>query len=543
MAIITLFKNYAFSSTYDEVMDCRPLSNGSTPLKNYLSTLDSVSLSLPEIFVEMNGRITVQWNGGAYGDSQQYNYMMLKMEEVDQSFFAFIREIKIVNDLALLSYELDVWNTYAPRMVLRDSLRVATRFPLADRLYTVPLQPFTNSPPEFVNPGNTGLVRALVVFQVYSLSTEANPTSERFGRTAILQWRSGEGTTQNAGAYEVVAPMAAQLVAHQSVAKIQTPYITSGDAFYEIVEVYLIPEQFDVMSLVSTATGDYSTITLQTESGSALEIFTLSHLSEDFAGATKVLWEMEVDAEPETIGVGCYTNVIDLPFNGKKHYARVSMSPDFYGVSMFFEIDGAIHDWENNYSMPLPYTTAHADVTQQAKISRQIEKANHIAQQTSNVAGIIGNVGKAAIGAASGDASAIIGGIGGAATGVANTIAADAAYKLNGSPRRLWNGATKCNSNTRMNAIMGMGYMSCALEDVNTQEVADAIAEDGYDVAYVQKSLDVETLTDAQKAERKYDIVRFGKVRITGAGLSENVKETLRNVLLNGCKMWYTSPT
>ena len=541
MADITFYKNYAFSSTYDEVMDCRPLSNGSTPLADYLSTLNKVTFGAADFFMTMSGRITIQWDGGAYGDSQQYNYMGIKMENIAQRFYAFIREIQIVNDLALITYEMDVWNTYSPRMVLRDSLRVATRFPLADRLYTVPLQPFTNSPPEFFNPGNTGLVRALVVFQAYSLSTEQNPTSERFGRTAILQWKTGDNPQQNAGTYEIVAPLAAQLVAHQSAAKIQTPYITSGDAFYEIVEVYLIPEQFDIMPLVSTITGDFSSITLQI--GSTTTAFTLAHLRADFIGATKTLWEMEFDAEPETIGAGCYTNIIDLPFNGKKHRAKVSISPDVYGVSMYFELDGAIRSWENNYSMPLPYTAAHADVVQQAKISRQIERTNFIAQQTSGIAGIVGTAWKAGVGTVAGDASAVLGGAGGVIGGFANVIAADAAYKLNGSPRKLWTGATKCNSDTRMNAIMGMGYMSCALQDVNSQEVADAIAEDGYDVSYVQKSLDPETLTDEQKAERKYDVVRFGKVRITGAGFSENVKETLRSVLLNGCKMWYTSPT
>lgn len=540
MATITLFKNYAFSSTYDEVMDCRPLSNGSTPLKNYLATLNSVAFGSPDFFVTMNGRITIQWNGGTYGDSQQYNYMMLRMEEVDQLFFAFIREIQIVNDLALISYELDVWNTYSPRMILRDSLRVATRFPLADRLYTVPLQPFTNDPPTFFNPGNTGLVRALVVFQAYSLSTEQNPTSKRYGRTAIMQWNVPGGSVYNAGAYESVAPLVAQLVAQQSIAKIQTPYVP-GDAFYEIVEVYIIPEEFDIMPLVSTVASDFSTITLQSESSST--VITLAHLRADFPGATKNLWEMELDAEAETIGVGCYTNIIEVPFNGKKHRVKVSMSPDYYGVSIYLEIDGAVHSWENNYSMPLPYTAAHADVVQQAKISRQIEKSNFIAQQTSGMAGIVGSAWKAGTGAISGDVSAVLGGAGGVIGGFANLIAADAAYKLNGSPRKLWTGATKCNSDTRMNAIMGMGYMSCALQDVNSQEVADAIAEDGYDVAYMQKSLDPETLTDELKAERKYDVVRFGKVRITGAGLSENVKETLRTILTNGCKMWYASPT
>lgn len=541
MANVTLFKNYAFSSTYDEVMDCRPLSNGSTPLKDYLSTLNSVSFGAPDFFVTMNGKITIKWNGGVYGDSQQYNYMMLRMEEVDQLFFAFIREIQIVNDLALITYEMDVWNTYSPRMVLRDSLRVATRFPIADRLYTVPLQPFTNSPPEFFNPGNTGLVRALVVFQAYSLSTEQNPTSERFGRTAVLQWKTGDNPQQNAGTYSIVARLVAQLVANQSVAKINIPYIWSGDAFYEIVDVYLIPEQFNVMPLISTATGDYSTISLQIEE--ITTVFTLSHFNVDFMGANKTLWEAEIDAEPDTIGVGCYTNIIDLPFNGMKHRAKVTLSPEVYSLSMYLEVDGAIRSWENNYSMPLPYTAAHADVVQQAKISRQIERSNFIAQQTSGIAGIVGSAWKAGVGTVAGDASAILGGAGGVIGGFANLIAADAAYKLNGSPRKLWTGATKCNSDTRMNAIMGMGYMSCALQDVNSQEVADAIAEDGYDVAYIQKSLDPETLTDEQKAERKYDVVRFGKIRITGAGLSENVKETLRTILTNGCKMWYASPT
>lgn len=541
MADITLFKNYAFSSTYDEVMDCRQLSNGSTPLADYLSTLNKVTFGAADFFMTMNGRITIQWNGGAYGDSQQYNYMGIKMENIAERFYAFIREIQIVNDLALITYEMDVWNTYSPRMVLRDSLRVATRFPLADRLYTVPLQPFTNSPPEFFNPGNTGLVRALVVFQAYSLSTEQNPTSERFGRTAILQWKTGDNPQQNAGTYSIVARLVAQLVANQSMAKINIPYIWGSDAFYEIVEVYLIPEQFNVMPLISTATGDYSTVSLKI--GETTTVFTLSHFNVDFMGANKTLWEAEIDAEPDTIGVGCYTNIIDLPFNGMKHRAKVTLSPEIYSLSMYLEVDGAVRSWENNYSMPLPYTAAHADVVQQAKISRQIERSNFIAQQTSNLAGLVGSAWKAGVGTVAGDASAVLGGAGGVIGGFANLIAADAAYKLNGSPRKLWTGATKCNSDARMNAIMGMGYMSCALQDVNSQEVADAIAEDGYDVAYIQKSLDPETLTDEQKAERKYDVVRFGKIRITGAGLSENVKETLRTILTNGCKMWYVSPT
>ena len=209
---------------------------------------------------------------------------------------------------------------------------------------------------------------------------------------------------------------------------------------------------------------------------------------------------------------------------------------------MQLTVDGTVYSWENNFELPLPYTSAHADVTQQAKLSRQIERANYISQETSGAVGLVGGVGNVIGGIVSGDISKAIGGIGGIATNGANIYAAHETFSLNGSPRKLWTGATKCDTKCRLNATLGMGTFSTG-KVINQSEVNEAIAEVGYNVAYLQSSLDVQELTDEQKTNYKYDVVRFTTVRITGAGLSEDVKSSLRNILLNGCKLWYVPPT
>ena len=68
MATLTLYENYAFSSSYDEVMDCRKGADNRSPHDNYLATLNNISIGIPTMYATMSGSITVQWDGGAFGD-------------------------------------------------------------------------------------------------------------------------------------------------------------------------------------------------------------------------------------------------------------------------------------------------------------------------------------------------------------------------------------------------------------------------------------------------------------------------------------------
>lgn len=543
MATLTLYENYAFSSSYDEVMDCRKGSDNRSPHDDYLATLTNISLGIPTMYVTMSGSITVQWDGGAFGDSQNYNYMQLRQSEIDQRFFAFIRDIRLVNDLALITYEIDVWSTWSPRMVLRDSLRSATRFPLAGRMDGLPVPYISSGAPAFDNPAGITDVKAIIVYQYYKLSTTEAPTSFRSGGSALMSWRFGEsGEFVNAGTYGQVAAIAAGLVAKQSVENIVLPGVI-GNTYYEITAIYIVPSQFEVDKLVSPEANDFATIdNISIYNVELTATVRLNNFNMEI-NTPQVIWKGDVKpGEVDVIGVGVYSHMIPITYTGMWHYIELTMLPDLYDVNMQLTIDGAIYSWESNFELPLPYTSAHADVVQQAKLSRQIERANYISQETSGAVGLVGGVGSIIGGIANADISKVLGGVGGIATSAANMAAAQATFSLNGSPRKLWTGATKCDTKCRLNATLGMGTFSMG-QVINQSEVAEAIAEVGYNVAYVQSSLDVKELTDEQKTSYKYDVVRFTTVRITGAGLSEDVKSALRNILLNGCKLWYVPPT
>ena len=543
MATLTLYENYAFSSSYDEVMDCRKGADNRSPHDEYLATLNNISLGIPSMYATMSGSITVQWDGGAFGDSQKYNYMQLHQTEIDQRFFAFIRNIRLVNDLALITYVVDDWSTWSPRMVIRDSLRSATRFPLAGRMSGLPIPYISNAAPAFDNPAGTTDVKAIIVYQYYKLSTTEAPSSFRSGGSALMSWRFGEnGEFINSGTYGQVAAIAAGLVAKQSVENIAIPGML-GDTYYEITAIYIVPSQFEVDKLVSPEVNDFATINnINVYNINSTATVRLNNFNMELQSPVKV-WVTDVKpGEVDIIGVGVYTHMIPITHTGMWHYIEITMLPDLYDVNMQLTVDGTVYSWENNFELPLPYTSAHADVTQQAKLSRQIERANYISQETSGAVGLVGGVGNVIGGIVSGNISKAIGGVGGIATAAANMYAAQETFSLNGSPRKLWTGATKCDTKCRLNATLGMGTFSTG-PVINQSEVNEAIAEVGYNVAYLQSSLDVKELTNEEKTNYKYDVVRFTTVRITGAGLSEDVKSSLRNILLNGCKLWYVPPT
>lgn len=81
-----------------------------------------------------------------------------------------------------------------------------------------------------------------------------------------------------------------------------------------------------------------------------------------------------------------------------------------------------------------------------------------------------------------------------------------------------------------------------SIAPANTNEIKEAIAEGGYNIAITTSSLDIDDATAAIKAERKYDVVRYSFARISGQ-LSETIKDQLRAILVSGFKLWYTTPT
>lgn len=546
---IKLYKGYAFSSDYSEVMDCRASGTGDTsPHAAYLATLTSATIELDTVYLTFSGTINLDWESLALGDVRQYNYMALIND--DLTCYAFIRDVNYINGIAVVTYDLDIWSTYSPRMALRNSMRAATRYPTASRPYALPAEYFTNTPPTFapfVSP-TVRRVAAIAVYQYYRLSTDTSQQVARDSKTAMLSIQHEDGSQTFFHTYDYWQRYATQLVAQSSVKPIATPFGSSTYTYYyEISSVYLIPEDLATVALVGTMA------TVSLDAAGTIYAQTIGFNTLESTDAINIIKSYAIPADPQTIGVGVRSNIVPISFNGKPRTLTVS-----YGVSdslfnMFFEIDGAIYNAEDNFRLELPYTPASAAETQQARIARQLEEANAAASYWRSAFQLAGSVGQTVGGLASvatgaaGNAAGVVAGTSAIVAGIGNIGASIESFRqttrqleANGAARRIWAGGAVCESTAQANSTLGLGLLM--ITPANPGEVSEAIAEGGYNVAVVTSSLDIDDADAETKAARLYDVVRFSFVRISGE-LSESIKDQLRAILVNGFKMWYVTPT
>ena len=551
---LRLYKGYAFSSDYSEVMDCRTTSGtgGKSPHAAYLETLESTALVLDSVYLTYSGTINLDWDAQYFGDITQYNYMSLIND--DLTLFAFIRDRDYVNGIAVITYDLDIWSSYSPKMTLRQSMRAATRFPVSGRPYALPVDYVTNDTPVFTRlagVGDEGNVQAVVVYQFYKLSTDKANVVLRDGRVALMKYGTGtdESAYTAAGSYKTMSTLASQLVAQSGVKNISVSKVTmDDDTFYEISSVYLLPASFDLsLATPGTAESRVASVPYDAPAGDPEYNVAFYTLNTDALGVY-VAASYTVPADAAILGVGVPSNIIPIPFDGMEHQFSINYKAGKYTFNLYFEVDGAIYNAEDNFELQLPFTAASAAETQQARIARQLEESQltskywEIGLQAAAGALQVGT-GAAAIATGAGAAGGVAGvlsGVSAISSAAANLRSTIETTTANAMPRRLWAGGTQCQSTAQYNSTMGVGYMS--ILPANTNEVQEAIAEGGYNVAVVTASLDIDDATSATKAERKYDVVRFSFARISGQ-LSETIKDQLRAILVSGFKLWYTTPT
>lgn len=551
---IRLYKGYAFSSDYSEVMDCRTTSGtgGKSPHAAYLETLESTALVLDSVYLTFSGTINLDWNAQYFGDITQYNYMSLIND--DLTLYAFIRDINYVNGIAVITYDLDIWSSYSPKMTLRQSMRAATRFPVSGRPYALPVDYVTNDTPVFTrlaDVGDEGNVQAVVVYQFYKLSTDKANVVLRDGRVALMKYGTGtdESAYTAAGSYKKISTLASQLVAQSGVKNMSVSKVTiDDDTFYEISSVYLLPASFDLLlATPGTAESRVTSVPYDAPAGDPEYNVAFYTLNTD-ALDVYVAASYAVPADAAILGVGVPSNIIPIPFDGLEHQFFINYKAGKYTFNLYFEVDGAIYNAEDNFELQLPFTAASAAETQQARIARQLEESQltskywEIGLQAAAGALQVGT-GAAAIATGAGAAGGVAGvlsGVSAISSAAANLRSTIETTTANAMPRRLWAGGTQCQSTAQYNSTMGVGYMS--ILPANTNEVQEAISEGGYNVAVVTASLDIDDATVATKAERQYDIVRFSFARISGQ-LSETIKDQLRAILVSGFKLWYTTPT
>lgn len=532
---LRLYKNCRLSSNYDESFYPRKI-NGTLPHVAYLATLQHADVELDEMYLTREGVLSFSWDYFGDGPISAYNY--LRLSDANMTIYAFITATNYVDEIATVSYTTDLWNTYAPEIILGDSIMTATRYPRSDRARSLPLAYVSNRWPSEIASNTSGNVGAIVQYQYFDLASEgADVVTYRNIATALLTLPSAAAT----GSYVDVVNRLLDLVARSSQNKIST---ATTSHYYEVGAAWILPAEWiaEIQAEITAAGGAYKTIYDANESSIA-PTYRLYDMQNITAGA-----EYIVAADPTIIGVGTHTNATPLIYNGMTHTVIIDIHGTTTDFTVDMELDGGRVSITSDFEIDLPINAASAAATKQAEIARRLKEQQADAQLWASSFAIIGSVGQIATGAvalAGGEiaagASQLVQGIGGIGSGIMAINRTNAERQALDAKTYATNAGTRCTKSAALNATRGFCQMK--ILPANSAEMSAAIDAQGYSVYYPTSALypDAAAPADATLVTRSYDVLKYSFARVYG-NIAEDLKESVRAILINGLRVWYTTP-
>ena len=121
MIRITLYENCILNETYKNVFSLE-IQTGQTKnvLEKYLDTLNKMTFDGDYIYYENAGELVIDYK---LGQKNIYDYNYMKVEEFNDEDdskilerYCFIQDIALKNDCAYITYEEDIWSSYANKI-------------------------------------------------------------------------------------------------------------------------------------------------------------------------------------------------------------------------------------------------------------------------------------------------------------------------------------------------------------------------------------------------------------------------------------------
>lgn len=527
---LRLYKNCRLSSNYDEIIYPYTLNNVDVHAA-YLATLDYVDVELDEVYLTREGTLSFAWDDFGIGAVSKYNY--LRISDDNMTLYAFITSSVYINGLATINYSTDIWSTYARYMLLGDSIMTATRFPRSDAPRSLPLAYVSNRWPGEIKSNTSGNVGAIVQYQYYTLNQDGE-LSYRNVSTALI----AKNDLSVVGTYKSMVDYLLSIVANSSVRQINK----SGTNYhYEIGAAWILPAEWitEIKAEIDAAHITPSSIYI------AADIYNYLYDMDDItAGA-----EYVIAADPTIIGAGTHTNATPIIYNGLQHTVIIDIhaTPTDFTVDM--EIDGGRSSITSDFELDIPIAAASAAETQQAKISRRLKEQQADARLWQTGFSIAGSVGQIASGAASMATGAgagfgvsqIVQGVGSLGSGIMAINQINAERDALNAKIYATNSGTRCTKSPALNATRGFCQMQ--ILPANAAEMAAAIKAQGYTVYYETSSLtpDATAPSVVTLTTRRFDVLKYSFVRVIG-GFTEEIKEALKAIMLNGARIWYVTP-
>lgn len=594
---IILYKKCILSNSYSEVFDVfhktkDPLTNEETvALQRYLSSLTKYEITADNVYVPNSGKITLELDfdyENVSNNIYEYNYMYL--EDTDNNFrrYCFIDDITVVNGLAVISFSEDIWSNYASSMEIRKSLLVRSRATkygsyyiengvVHDTRYNIPFysigMEYEGNNPLIVKNRqgevtNNGIIKdnipdnrvAMgVTIQVYNL-TEAGKNNTRdiytgivpVGLTAPNDQREVYGSPQ-----QFIDRL--NFILEQS--NFQQVTVYGNKRYYEVMEVYAIPRDFNILKNKVNISDALFPITI---TDNWTDYFFVSNI---FNSATdNVLNEgnklfnkqgelihctsFEYENDFKRLGIGLFSNIIPIVNNGTKTNIEVYFKRDYTQWGFYFNIQNKLINITQDLLVEAPISVQSADVTQQQAAARELKAMN----AKMSIAGGALQIRKGMLDTSIGFGNALLGGAIGGVTGT-GMITGGAGGFVNGTTeigkgitsiigaqkeleianREMFSTTKGVSSISDGLLNARIGIVELLIDSDNDIEVQANINNTGYVCNEIVDNIFIKPLNEENNV---YNVMRFDYVNIYGA-FTQKIARILRKILLDGFKIWY----
>lgn len=422
--VITLYQKCILTAEYKESFNMRIPAN----IETYLATLDKLQVySGDDIYFTNNGTISIENAGLTTFTSSSYNYMKFSStyNGVAYNRYCFVKNITLVNEIAVIEYEEDVWTNYSGSMRLRfGNLVQAKKFntgitPVVYPPRYLPKDYESNLPVKMVSmatiPDHT---RCYIIadVSVYKL-VAGGGSSFRYTFSCLLGNTFQKKDPLDDSDIGVPTSSYKWYIDNDTLKLITRSKINESNSVcwpnlgtetiptsdinwrYEILSVKLIPETLgnklfsslltgsglhklfngaDMGSLVSryfAFNDDYGSL--------AIDTYIISYCGGDeylnyngLEGRTILSTSYTAGADYKIKGLINYSRFISFEQNGRDLELTYLFTCNGYSSSLLLNINNEIIDVSSDFVLPLPLSTQNADITQQQAISRSLADMN-----------------------------------------------------------------------------------------------------------------------------------------------------------------------
>ena len=428
MLRLTLYKNCVITKSYNNVFAYqKSVGVGNSTFEKYLALLNKKSYDVDDVYQEDSGQFIFELSTNDYNSIYEFNYMKIETldnDVVNDKFirFAFIDEIVIKNEVAILNYSLDYYHSFIRSVgginySLLKGLRVSNASLINPSYKLLPIDYAGNNKLAIYSYGGssgsehaiTDKVSIILELQVYNTEQYGNAT-KGFVKYAYMSARIGVKSDYSLDENVNFAPTfssATQYLEDIIQSKTQKYFLkhkigssgftpTSDDWYYfRIGHVYVLPYNANLEGLFLETQSDTSNVgTIMTDiafTGYKLG-YKINFIRKE--NSKKLTTLRAMTGLPHNLykakGLGYYSKIIPIEYNGTSVDITEFCYVDEYSFRTFLNIQNKIVETTDCFEYNIPLTQLDGEVLAQQKISRVLEETKSDAEKGQIIRDFIG---------------------------------------------------------------------------------------------------------------------------------------------------------